>query len=96
VAGYFLVDVVWTEEEGHRRYVEQLGETLDAFGGEYVARGPEYTSLEGDWKLDGRLVLLRFASAERAMEWYHSDVYAPLLALRKNSARTRMLFFEGS
>lgn len=94
--GYFLVDIVWDDQEGRRQYVEGIGDTLRRFDGDFVARGPECTTLEGDWKLDGRLVLLRFPTAERAMAWYNSDSYAPLLELRRRSARTKIIFFEGS
>lgn len=95
MAGYFLVDIIWDDEEGRRHYVEGIGDTLTPFGGEFLTRGPEYTTVEGDWVFDGRLVVLRFPSAERAMAWYGSDEYAPLLALRKRSARTKIVFFEG-
>lgn len=96
MAGYFLVDIVWTDDEGRKEYFEGVGDTVEAFGGEFVTRGPEYTGLEGDWEFDGRLVLLRFPTAEVGMEWYNSDVYAPLLALRKRSAQTKIIFFEGN
>jgi uncharacterized protein (DUF1330 family) len=96
VAGYFLVDIIWDDEEGRQQYVERISDTLTPFGGEFLTRGPEYTTVEGDWVLDGRLVVLRFPSAERAMAWYGSDEYAPLLAVRKGSARTKIIFFEGA
>jgi uncharacterized protein (DUF1330 family) len=96
MAGYFLVDIVWHDDEGRREYVERVGETIDAFGGEFVTRGPEYTTLEGDWKLDGRLVMLRFPTAEAGLDWYNCAAYAPLLELRKRSAHARVVFFEGN
>jgi uncharacterized protein (DUF1330 family) len=96
MAGYFLIDIVWIDDEGRKEYFEGVGDTVAAFGGEFVTRGPEYTSLEGGWELDGRLVLLRFPTAEVAMAWYNSEAYAPLLALRQRCAHTKIIFFEGN
>jgi uncharacterized protein (DUF1330 family) len=55
----------------------------------------EVRVLEGDWPLKNRLVLIRFPTAERALAWYGSDEYAPLHHIREQSARTKMIFFEG-
>ncbi len=95
-AGYFLVDVAWLDDDARGRYVGAIGETVAAYGGEFVASGPDYEMLEGDWRFDGRLVLLRFETAARGLEWYRSAEYAPLLELRKASARTKIIFFEGA
>lgn len=67
-----------------------------AYGGEFLTRGPEYESVEGEWRLDGRLVLIRFETADRGREWYRSEDYAPLLGLRKSCANTKVIFFEGA
>lgn len=96
MAGYFLVDIIWDDDAGRQEYVEHIGDTLVPFGGEFVTRGPEYTPVEGNWKFDGRLVVLRFPTAEGAMAWYNSETYAPLLALRTRAAHTKIVFFEGN
>lgn len=95
-AGYFLVDVEWTDEEGRDRYVAQIGDVVAKYGGEFVARSPDCQTLEGDWRLNGRLVLLRFPTFARGLEWYRSDEYAPLLEIRQGAARTKILYFEGA
>lgn len=94
--GYFLVDIEWLDEDGRDRYVAAVGDTVAAYGGAFVTRGGDFKTLEGDWRLDGRLVLLRFDTAARGLEWYGSEEYAPLLELRKASARTKVIFFEGA
>lgn len=96
MAGYVLVDIVWEDEKGLEQYASRIGDTLGPFGGEFVTRGTGYTTVEGDWELDGRLVMLRFPTPELASDWYRSDAYAPLLALRKRAARTKMIFFDGN
>jgi uncharacterized protein (DUF1330 family) len=95
-AGYYLVDIEWTDPDGRDRYFAKIGDVVAAYGGEFLTRGPEYESIEGDWHPDGRLVLIRFETADRGREWYRSEDYAPLLELRKASARTKVIFFEGA
>lgn len=95
-AGYFLVDVQWDDEDGRDRYVQAIADVVAAYGGEFVTRRPALEPLEGDWGIVGNLVLLRFPTAARGLEWYHSEDYAPLLELRKKSARTKIVFFEGA
>lgn len=95
MAGYFLVDVTWHDEELRAPYLARVDETITAFGGEFVARNPELDATEGDWGVDGVFLLLRFPTAARAREWYGSEDYAPLRDLRHRGARTKMLLFEG-
>jgi uncharacterized protein (DUF1330 family) len=93
--GYVLVDVTWLDPDARESYVAEVGDSVAAYDGEFIARGPECEALEDDWGIEGRLVMLRFPSKARALEWYHSDTYAPLLELRKRGARTKVICFEG-
>jgi uncharacterized protein (DUF1330 family) len=95
MAGYFLVDIEWTDDEGRARYVGSVVQTVEAYDGKFLASVPEVEVLEGEWPLKNRLVLLRFPTAERALEWYRSDEYAPLHRIREQSARSNFVFFEG-
>lgn len=42
------------------------------------------------------MVVLEFPSYERALEWYRSAEYAPLIKLRQKASRGRLLLVEGS
>jgi uncharacterized protein (DUF1330 family) len=95
VAGYFLVDIKWTDDEGRARYVESVGNTVAAYDGKFLASVPEVRVMEGEWPLKNRLVLLRFPTAEQALAWYDSDEYAPLHRIREQSADSKFIFFEG-
>jgi uncharacterized protein (DUF1330 family) len=95
MAGYFLVDVEWTDGDGLARYAEAIGDVVASYDGKFLANVAAVRVLEGESPLKHRVVLLRFPTAERALEWYGSEEYAPLLGIRKQSARSNMLFFEG-
>lgn len=95
MAGYFLVDIEWTDDEGRARYVESVGDVVASYDGKFLASVPSVRVVEGESPVKNRLVLLRFPTAERALEWYDSEEYAPLHRIREQSARTNMIFFEG-
>ena len=96
MAGYILVDIESTDDEGRVRYVEGVGATVQAYGGEFLASTPEVKVLEGESLVNNRLVLIRFPTGERALEWYGSDQYEPLHRIREQSANTKMIFFESA
>ena len=49
--------------------------------GRFLVRGGKCEQIEGDY-LPTRHVIVEFESMERLKEFYHSDTYAPALAIR--------------
>jgi uncharacterized protein (DUF1330 family) len=95
MSGYVIADVDWADEDARLQYLELLAPTLDQFGGQFIASATSATVEEGDWEHHGILNLLRFPSLDKALEWYRSDEYKPALRLRQESAKSRLLIFEG-
>jgi uncharacterized protein (DUF1330 family) len=91
VAGFVIADVAWFDDAGRRRYVDLLGPTLQAHGGEIVAADGHARVLEGDWQPEGLLVVVRFPSAGAADAWYASPEYQEALRVRQAAARSRVL-----
>ena len=75
-------------------YRQQVMPTLEAYEGRYIARAGKTVSLEGDWD-PMRLTIIEFPSLDHAQQWYASDAYRSLKALRQGASRIRMLFIEG-
>lgn len=76
-------------------YVARVNETVTAFGGEYVVVGGPWQIVEGDWR-PSHPVVIEFPSLERAQEWYSSELYAPLRALRHSACVSDAVFFDGT
>ena len=93
MSGNVLVDVVWTDDQGRTEYLKLFGPSLDAFGGEVAAWSDDAEVMEGDWRPEGRLVLITFPSREAATNWYRSSDYSEARAIRQRSGRTRLLIF---
>lgn len=65
------------------RYVTPLMGQFEKYGIEVVSATAQPEVLEGEWPANWT-VILKFPSLAVAREWYQSDEYAPLKALRIN------------
>src|SRR5262245_42415105 len=95
MAAYLIVDIAKIHDERvYARYRQDVSPGLVAAGGRYLARGGAVEVLEGSWR-PGRLVLVRFDSAEAARRWWASSEYAELRQMRQDSTATNMILVEG-
>src|SRR5262245_23594233 len=95
MAAYVVVDIHVQDPIRYEEYKRLAAPSVSAFGGRYLVRGGAVTKLGGDWK-PGRFVLLEFPSAARAQEWWDSDLYRPIKAIRHATARSQMILVEGT
>ena len=56
---------------------KKVPNVIKKYGGEYLARGGEHQVVEGEDNLP-RIVIIKFPTYEKALEWYHSDEYKPV------------------
>ena len=94
MTAYVIVDIEVTDPEGYKEYAKMAPETVNLYGGKYIARGGHNETLEGDWKAK-RLVILEFPSVEQAKRWVNSPEYAPARKLRHQYAHSNMVVVEG-
>jgi uncharacterized protein (DUF1330 family) len=92
--GYVLAEVEVTDPATYDAYRAQVPATIAAYGGRFLVRGGEAVRLEGEHPAK-RLVILEFDSPKRAREWYHSEQYGPVKALRLKAATSRVLLLTG-
>ena len=89
---YTILDVEWHDEAKAAEYRKLFGSALEKYGGKtLVANQPEV--LEGDWK-PSRVVILEFTDMSSLQRWYRSEEHAPVLRLREQGAKSRMLAVE--
>ncbi|MDA1089940.1 MAG: DUF1330 domain-containing protein [Proteobacteria bacterium] len=73
-----------------KAYAEGAGPAVAAFGGKFLARSGNVTTLEGNEKL--RAVIIEFESVEKAKECYNSDAYQAAHAKMAGGAVDRDMF----
>jgi len=94
MTGYIIVEIDVTDPSVYEEYRQAAGATVVAHGGKYLVRGGAAEALEGDWQ-PKRIVVLEFASVERARAWWSCEEYREPKKLRQKSAVTNMILVEG-
>ena len=94
MAGYIIAEVQVTDDGRYAEYRKQVGATIEAYGGRFLARGGKAEALEGDAPR-GRLVIAEFDSYEQARAWYHSAENAGPMKLRHETSIGRLLLVDG-
>ena len=81
------------DAEKWRAYGDSAGKTLAPFGGEAVCRGLFDRQLGGEKALTAAAVI-KFPSLDALNEWFESDDYQSLIALRMEAADVELLSFQ--
>ena len=92
MAAYVIAQIDVSDPTAYEEYRRQVLATVQKFGGRFIARGGRSEALEGE--ASGRVVVLEFPSYERALQWYRSPEYAPLIVLRQKASRGNLLLVE--
>lgn len=95
MAAYVVGEIEVTDAAGYDEYRRQVLATVQKHGGRFLARGGRAEALEGAAAAK-RVVVLEFPSYERALEWYRSAEYAPLIRLRQKASTGRLILVEGA
>ena len=83
-AGYVIAQLKVTNPENYKEYVAKVSEIVKKYDGGYLVRNGEYQVVEGEDNFP-RLVIIRFPSFERALEWYNSDAYNNIVGHRREN-----------
>ncbi len=95
MSAYIIADIEVTDPEGFERYRSQVAPMIDKFGAKYLVRGGDFETREGDW-IPNRLVVLEFSSMAAAKEFYDSEEYRPLKAIRLKATNSNLVLVEGT
>jgi uncharacterized protein (DUF1330 family) len=90
---YIIADVDVTDQATFQKYADKVPETLAPFNGQYLDRGGKTQALEGE--APKRVVVIAFASAEKARGCYDSPAYVAIKSIRESSAKSRLFIVEG-
>lgn len=93
-SGYVICQVELFDEEKFAEYKAKVPDIVVSYGGETLARGGRYQRLEGR-EPKPRLILMKFPTYERALEWYRSAAYSALKPIRQSAATADLVLVEG-
>ncbi len=93
-SAYVIANVSVTDVAQYEHYKKLSSLAMQAHGAEVCVRGGTARVLEGDWQPE-RVVVLKFASLEKAQAFYDSPEYAAARQARQGAAQMRMVLVEG-
>ena len=93
-AGYLIAEIDVKDAALFERYRAGVPAVIAKFGGTYAARGGRNEKLAGRDRLP-RITVVKFPTYERALEFYRSADYAPLLKMRLDATESHDLVVEG-
>ena len=79
-AGYVIAQLRVTNPENYKEYIEKVNPIVKKFDGE--------TNFP-------RIIILKFPSYERALEWYNSEEYKPIKQIRLDNAEGTNIIIRG-
>lgn len=92
---YVIVEVEIHNHGEYEEYKKLTPAAIAAFDGKFIVRGGKTIPLEGNWNPE-RIVVLEFPTAQRANEWWNSELYSRAKVIRQRAAKTKMLIIEGA
>ncbi len=94
MTAYLIAKINVTNMEQYKEYTKVTPAAIEKYGGKFIVRGGEVTTLEGPQETD-RVVVLEFPSAEQAAAFYHSDDYQAAKKLRAGAATGSFIVVNG-
>ncbi|HEU0072086.1 MAG TPA: DUF1330 domain-containing protein [Alphaproteobacteria bacterium] len=91
-----------TDPQKLKRYSDGIDAVIAKFGGKVAARSDSFKVLEGDWHAGRphddarpeRLTVIEFPDMAKLQEWYESNDYAELKAIRQAASRSDIVAIE--
>ena len=91
---YVIAAETISDEAGFAQCRPAVPPTVSPFGGKFIVRGGNFTTLEGNWPHPG-LVIIEFPSRDAAESWYNSPAYQEIISLRHKSSVGNLIIIDG-
>lgn len=82
------------DPETYKKYTDKTPPIVKRYGGKFMARGGEVTTLEGEKYMD-RMVILEFPSRQSVTDWLADPEYQEAMKFRHAASNARILLIEG-
>ena len=88
---YVLANIVINDTDTYRLYEKNFFPILKKHGGEFITFDDDVQTLEGEAPVEGRIILIKFASEAAAKTWYDDPDYQEISQHRRAGANLKFL-----
>ena len=92
--GYWIARVDVNNPDRYPDYVNTAKPAFERFGANFLVRGGETHSLEGENR--ARNVVIEFPSVQHALDCYNSPEYQAAVKIRQSVADSELIIVEGA
>jgi uncharacterized protein (DUF1330 family) len=96
MSAYLILDTKITDSAAYEAYKLKAKPIAEKFGGVYRVRGSEIDLFESELWEPTRVVVIEFPSKDQARNFYNSEEYKPVRAIRQNNAACTVFLVDGS
>ena len=89
-----MLDLTVNDFNGFRKYVAEIPAFIARHSGQYIVRGVEPTTIEGDLKPE-RLVIIEFPARENAEAFLDDPEIQDLFEVRHRTTTSRLVLADG-
>jgi uncharacterized protein (DUF1330 family) len=93
-AGYVIAQLKATNSVNYKEYVAKVREIVKKYDKEYLVRNGEYQVVE-DEDTFPRIVIIKFPTYQKTLEWYHSEEYKPIKNIRLQNSEGSNIIIKG-
>ena len=91
---YLVLDFSINDLAGFRKYIAEIPAFIAKHSGQYIVRGVEPATIEGDWKPD-RMVILEFPTRENAEAFLGDPEIQDLFKVRHDTTTSKLVLVDG-
>jgi uncharacterized protein (DUF1330 family) len=91
---YLVLDLTVNDFDGFRKYIAEIPAFIARHSGQYIVRGVQPTTIEGDWKPE-RLVIIEFPERQNAEAFLSDPKIQDLFKVRHQTTKSRLLLADG-
>ncbi|MBL4728351.1 MAG: DUF1330 domain-containing protein [Gammaproteobacteria bacterium] len=88
---YMIANLVVEDASEYRKYEKGFFPLLKKFGGEFVTFDDNHENFEGEFPLEGRVIIFKFPSEKLAKQWYNDDEYQALSEFRRAGTKLKSI-----
>ena len=91
---YLVLGFTINDFAGFRKYIAEIPAFIAKHSGQYIVRGVEPTTIEGDWKPE-RMVILEFPARENAEAFLGDPELQDLFKVRHDTTTSKLVIVDG-
>ncbi len=95
MAAYVVSMMSIHDPDTYRKYTDRTPPIVRKYGGRFLTRGEEVTTIEGE-EYTARMVILEFPSRQHIQDWYADPDYQEAMQFRHAASDARILVQSGS